>query len=179
MRYTWQLLQASIDIRNETIKKYLTEELQTFNADTIHRDIPTSSTVQNVEIWSIKQDGEKQFQVIFTAEQVITEGENKKDIQSSYEVVVYVDDSGNMIIIKNPTICSIPSESSYEPKVKESEGTVDAAMIGEVNEFLKTFFRLYPTATEKELSYYVKNNVLKSIGKNLFAFFFEILNLYN
>lgn len=53
MRYTWQLLQASIDIRNETIKKYLTEELQTFNADTIHRDIPTSSTVQNVEIWSI------------------------------------------------------------------------------------------------------------------------------
>ncbi|NFB55878.1 conjugal transfer protein [Clostridium botulinum] len=59
------------------------------------------------------------------------------------------------------------------------EGTVNAAMIGEVNEFLKTFFRLYPTATEKELSYYVKNNVLKPIGKNLFAFFFEILNLYN
>lgn len=146
--YTWQPSQASIDSRNEAIKKYLTEELQNLNGDTIRRDIPTSSTVQNVEIWSVKQDGEKQFQVVFTVEQAITEGENKKDIQSSYEVVVYVDDSGNMIIIKNPTICSIPSKSSYESKVKESEGTVDAATNEEVNEFLKTFFKLYPTATE-------------------------------
>ncbi|WP_434302899.1 conjugal transfer protein [Clostridium botulinum] len=135
------------------------------NDDTIRRDIPTSSTVQNVEIWSVKQDGEKQFQVIFTVEQAITEGENKKDIQSSYEVVVYVDNSGNMIIIKNPTICSISSKSSYEPKVKESEGTVDAATNEEINEFLKTFFKLYPAATEKELSYYVKNSILKPIGK--------------
>ncbi|EDT81499.1 conjugal transfer protein [Clostridium botulinum] len=54
------------------------------------------------------------------------------------------------------------------------EGTVNAAMIGEVNEFLKTFFRLYPTATEKELSYYVKNNVLKPIGKDYV--FVELLN---
>ncbi|MDF2506036.1 MAG: conjugal transfer protein [Clostridium sp.] len=38
--------------------------------------------------------------------------------------------------------------------------------IGEINEFLKTFFKLYPTATEKELSYYVKANALKSIGKD-------------
>lgn len=164
--YTWQPSQVSIDSRNEAIKKYLTNELQTLNVDTIRRDMPTSSAVQNVEIWSVKQDGEKQFQVIFTVDQLITEGESKKDIQSSYEVVVYVDDSGNMVIIKNPTICSIPSKSSYEPKAKESDGTVDAATTGEVNEFLKTFFKLYPTATEKELSYYVKDGTLKPIGKD-------------
>lgn len=148
--------------------------MQNLNGDTIRRDIPTSSNVQNVEIWSVKQDGEKQFQVVFTVEQAITEGENKKDIQSSYEVVVYLDDSGNMIIIKNPTICSIPSKSSYEPKVKESEGTVDAATNEEINEFLNTFFKLYPTATEKELSYYIKNSVLKPIGKDYV--FVELLN---
>ncbi|UZW13049.1 conjugal transfer protein [Clostridium pasteurianum] len=33
--YTWQPTQASIDSRNEAIKKYLTEELQTLNVDTI------------------------------------------------------------------------------------------------------------------------------------------------
>lgn len=172
--YTWQPSQASIDSRNEVIKKYLTDELQTLNVDTIRRDIPTSSAVQNVEIWSVKQDGEKQFQVTFTVEQLIIEGENKKSILSAYEVIVYVDGSGNMVITKNPTICSIPSKSNYEPKAKESNGTMDAAATGEINEFLKTFFKLYPTATEKELSYYVKNGILKPIGKDYV--FSELLN---
>ncbi|SHK42929.1 Conjugative transposon protein TcpC [Clostridium cavendishii DSM 21758] len=172
--YSWQPSQASIESRNEAIKKYLTEELQTLNVDTIRRDIPTSSTVQNVEIWAVKQDGEKQFQVTFTVDQFITDGENKKSISSSYEVIVYVDDSGNMVIIKNPTICNIPSKSSYEPKTKEDDGTVDALTTGEINEFLKTFFKLYPTATEKELSYYVKDSALKPIGLNYS--FAELLN---
>lgn len=172
--YSWQPSQASIEYRNEAIKKYLTEELQTLNVDTIRRDIPTNSTVQDVEIWSVKQDGEKQFKVIFTVDQTIAEGESKKDIQSSYEVLVYIDDIGNMVIIKNPTICSIPSKSSYQPKTKESDGMVDVTTTGEINEFLKTFFKLYPMATEKELSYYVKDGVLKPIGKDYV--FSELLN---
>lgn len=148
--------------------------MQALNADTIRRDIPTSSAVQNVEIWSVKQDGEKRFQVIFTVDQLITEGENKKNISSAYEVLVCVDDSGNMVIIKNPTICSIPAKSSYQSKPTEDNGTVDATTIGKINEFLKTFFKLYPTATEKELSYYVKANALKPIGKDYV--FAELLN---
>ncbi|WP_394903310.1 conjugal transfer protein [Clostridium butyricum] len=172
--YSWQPSQVSIEKRNEAIKKYLTEELQTLNVDTIRRDIPTNSTVQDVEIWFVKQAKEKQFQVIFTVDQLITEGENKKNVSSAYKVLVYVDDSENMVITKNPTICNIPSKSSYKPKNKESDGTVDAAMIGELDEFLKTFFKLYPTATEKELSYYVKGSVLKPISKDYV--FLELLN---
>ncbi|EHI99107.1 hypothetical protein CDLVIII_2464 [Clostridium sp. DL-VIII] len=172
--YTWEPLQASIENRNEAIKNYLTEELQTLNVDTVRRDIPVSSTVQDVQIWSIKQEDEKQFQVTFTVDQLITESENKKVVRSAYEVVVYADDSGSMVIIKNPTICSIPTKSDYEPKANENDGTVDSTTTGEINEFLKTFFKLYPTATEKELSYYVKNEVLKPIGKDYV--FSELLN---
>ena len=172
--YTWEPSQTSIESRNEVIKKYITEELQALNVDNIRRDIPTRSTVQDVEIWAVKQEEEKQFQVIFTVDQLITEGENKKNVSSAYEVVVYVDDSENMVIIKNPTICNIPTKSSYQPKAKESNGTVDASTTGEINEFLKTFFKLYPMATEKELSYYVKESVLKPIGKDYV--FAELLN---
>uniref|UniRef100_UPI0022DF052F conjugal transfer protein n=1 Tax=Eubacterium sp. AF05-24 TaxID=2996995 RepID=UPI0022DF052F len=32
--------------------------------------------------------------------------------------------------------------------------------------FLETFFKLYPTATEKELAYYVTGNVLEPIGRD-------------
>jgi hypothetical protein len=172
--YSWQPSQASIENRNEAIKKYLTEELQILNIDTVRRDISTSSTVQDLEIWSVKQDEEKQFQVIFTVDQLITEGETKKTIRSAYEVVVYVDGSGNMVITKNPTICSIPVKSAYEPKTKESDGAIDAATTNEINEFLTTFFKLYPTATAKELSYYVNDGVLKPIGKDYV--FSELIN---
>jgi hypothetical protein len=172
--YTWEPSQASIANRNEAIKNYITEELQALNVDTVRRDIPTSSAVQDVQIWSVKQEDEKQFQVIFTVEQLITEGENKRSINSAYEVLVYVENSENMVITKNPTICSVPTKSDYEPKAKESNGTVDATTTGEINGFLKTFFKLYPTATEKELSYYVKDEVLKPIGKDYV--FSELLN---
>lgn len=172
--YTWEPSQASITSRNEAIKKYITEELQSLNVDIIRRDIPDSSVVQDVQIWSVKQEDEKQFRVTFTVDQLIKEGENKKNVSSAYEVVVHVDDSGNMVITKNPTICSIPTKSNYEPKRKESNGTIDAATTGEINEFLKTFFKLYPTATEKELSYYVKDSTLKPIGKDYV--FGELLN---
>lgn len=106
------------------------------------------------------QDSENQFQVTFTVEQLITEGESRKTVCSAYEAVVYVDGSGNMVIIKNPTICSVPVKSGHEPKIKESDRTVDAATTNEINEFLTTFFKFYPTANTKELSYYVNDGVL-------------------
>lgn len=172
--YSWEQTAPSLDNRNEAIKHYLTAELQTLNMDTIRKDIPVSSSVREVQIWSVKQDGENQFEVTYTVDQFITEGENKKTVRSAYEVVVYVDGSGNMVITKNPTICSVSEKSGYEPKAIESDGTVDAAATNEINEFLTTFFKLYPTATAKELSYYVNDGVLKPIGKDYV--FSELIN---
>lgn len=172
--YSWEQTAASLDNRNEIIKHYLTAELQALNTDTIRKDIPVSAAVNEIQIWSVAQDGENQFNVTYTVDQLITEGENKKAIRSAYEMVVYVDGSGNMVITKNPTICSVPVKSGYEPKAKESDGTVDAATTNEINEFLTTFFKLYPTATAKELSYYVNDGVLKPIGKEYV--FSELIN---
>lgn len=78
--------------------------------------------------------------------------------------MVHVDDNGDMVITKNPTVSSLPGKSSFEPKIKESDGTVDVATTEEVTEFLEAFFKLYPTATEKELAYYVEGNVLTPVG---------------
>ena len=95
-----------------------------------------------------------------------TENGNSKTVQSVYEVLVYVDDAGNLVLTKNPTITSIPKKSGYKPKAVESDGTVDSVATGEISSFLTTFFTLYPTATEKELSYYVNDGILKAVGKN-------------
>ena len=99
-------------------------------------------------------------------------------MQSAYFVSVYVDSDENMVIIKNPTITSIPSKPSYQPKIIENDGTVDSVTAIEINEFLTTFFKLYPTATQKELSYYVTDGILKPVGKEYV--FQELVNpIYN
>lgn len=79
-----------------------------------------------------------------------------------------------MVITKNPTISSKPDKSNYQPKQVESDGTVDTAMTEEINEFLETFFTIYPTATEKELSYYVSNQALLPVNKDYV--FSELIN---
>ena len=172
--YSWSNTQESIDARTAAINNYLTKSLQDLNVDTVRQDIPTSSTVTDVKIWDIEQAGTDDFTVVYSVDQTVTEGETSIGYTSAYMVVVHVDGDGNMVITQNPTISSTPTKSSYEPKAKESDGTVDAATTEEVTEFLETFFKLYPTATKKELAYYVSGNVLEPV--NCDYMFSELVN---
>ena len=158
----------------ESLKGYLTDELQALNVDTVRKDIPVSSSVRGFQIWTVEPTGDNEFNVTYSVDQLITEGENTKTVHSAYIVSVYVDSTGNMVLIKNPTITSIPKKSDYKPKAIESEGTVDSITTNEINEFLTTFFKLYPTATASELSYYVNDGILKPIGKEYI--FQELVN---
>lgn len=172
--YSWSNTQESIDARTANISNYLTKELQDLNVDTVRQDIPTSSTATDVKVWDIEQRGTDDFTVTYSVDQTVTEEEQSIGYTSAYTVVVHVDGNGDMVITQNPTISHLPKKSGYEPKAKESDGTVDAATAEEVTEFLETFFKLYPTATEKELAYYVEENILEPVnGDYLYS---ELIN---
>lgn len=172
--YSWQQSQESIVNRNERLKEYFTEELQQLNAEMVRADIPTTSIARSVQIWSVEQAGDNDFEVTFSVGQQITENEQATNIVSTYNVVVHVDKAGNMVIIKNPTMDSQPKKSSYQPKQIESDGTVDTEQSEEIAGFLETFFKLYPSATEKELAYYVSNDALPVVQKDYV--FAELVN---
>src|SRR5699024_1753919 len=164
--YTWQNEKASIEQRTEKINNYLTEDLQALNNDTVRDDIPTSSSVSGVDIWSVSPESDNTYAVVYSVDQNITEDEDSQRIRSTYRILLHQDNVGNLVVIQSPTMWNIPNKSDYEPEQPESNGTVDSDTIQEVTEFLETFFTFYPTATEKELAYYVKNNALPPIGKN-------------
>ena|SRR5690625_666803 len=164
--YTWQNEKDSIEQRTEKINDYLTEELQALNVDTVRNDIPTSSSVGNINIWSVSQENEDTYAVVYSVEQKITEDKNSQWIRSTYRILLHQDDASNLVITQNPTLWSLPKKSDYQLKQPESNGTVDSDTVQEVTEFLETFFAFYPNATEKELAYYVKNNALPLIGKD-------------
>ena len=76
-----------------------------------------------------------------------------------------MDTKGNMIIVQNPTLAPMMETSDYEPNVVENDSQVDADTVSDATAFLETFFQLYPTATDKELAYYVDENVIEPVQR--------------
>lgn len=158
----------------EKINDYLTEDLQALNFDTVRDDIPTSSSVSNIDILSVASDNDDTYTVVYSVDQKITEDNDIQRIRSTYRILLHQDNAGNLVITRNPALWSIPNNSDYEPQQPESNGTVDSDTVQEVTEFLETFFAFYPTATDKELAYYVKEHALPSIDQ---AYIFsELIN---
>ena len=164
--YTWNNSKEAIEARTQAISGYLTKELQDLNVDTIRTDIPTSSTVTNVIVWSIEQSGTDTFSATYEVDQQIKEGEQTSNVKATYIVKVHVDADGDMVIVQNPTLAPAIEKSDYEPKTPEPDASVDADTVNDATAFLETFFKLYPTATEKELAYYVSGNVIEPIGRD-------------
>lgn len=168
--YSWEQSADSIEQRTEKLKYYLTDELQALNADTVRSDVPVSSKVEDVQVWSVEKSEENVYKVVFAASQKVINGEESSVITSVYEVSVYMDDTGDMVIIQSPTVTGKPAKSDYVPKAAEPDGTVSAEETTEITEFLTTFFTLYPAATEQELSYYVSGGALPVIGNDSYVF---------
>ena len=164
--YSWDTSKEAIEARTTEISKYLTKELQDLNADTIRTDIPTSVTVTNVLVWNVEQSGMDDFIATYEVDQQIKEGEKTSNVKATYTVKVHIDADGDMVIVQNPTLAPAIEKSDYEPKTPEADASVDADTVNDATAFLETFFKLYPTATEKELAYYVLGNVIEPIGRD-------------
>lgn len=169
--YSWSNNKDSVAQRTDALTGYLTEDLQRLTADTVKSDVAVSSSVQDVQIWSVEQSGgENDFAVVFTVAQTISDGKKKDTVSSVYKTAVHKDDNGDMVITQAPTITGKPAKSAYMPKAAEPDGTVSAAESEDITDFLTTFFTLYPTATEKELSYYVSGGSMPSVKCVDYAF---------
>lgn len=171
--FSWENNKEVIEKRMNTLEQYLTEEGLTLSQDMVRVDIPTSSEVQSVKVLGVEK-GAEDFTVSFLVDQKITEGKKAQSISSAYRVTIFEDEKGNHIVTSLPTMIAKPEKAEYEVKQVESDSEIDAKTTEEITEFLETFFKLYPTASEKELEYYVENNVIQPINTNLQ--FVEITN---
>lgn len=98
----------------------------------------------------------------------ISNGDGSKTVvttrESFYMVNVHMDENKSMVITTNPTACGVPGKSSYTVAERQSDGSVSAEDMAGIEDFLNTFFALYPKATEKELAYYAAPDVMDVIG---------------
>jgi len=164
--FSWKNNKEAIEKRMSNLEQYLTENGLALSQDMVRADIPTSSEVQSVKILDVEKLSEE-FVVSFLVEQKIMEGKKAQPISSAYLVKIFEDEDGNRIVTGLPTMIAKPDKAKYEDKQVEGDSEIDAKTMEEVTEFLETFFKLYPSASEKELEYYVENDAMGPINANL------------
>lgn len=164
--YSWENNKEAIEQRPERINRYLTSELQELNVDTIRTDIPTSSSVSDCKIWQIQSIDEQNFVVVYTVKQQIKEGEETKNVDSTYRITIHQDKNNNLVITSNPTVWAAPNPSEFQPDTLVNDNNIDEQTKLEILDFLETFFKLYPNATKNELDYYMMEDVLPIISQN-------------
>lgn len=155
---------------NETTDEAVAEsEADSTDSETISENKSSS----NLQEQNQSESPDSQANLENTGGKDTEQSDREKLINSTYSIEIYADGNKNMVITKNPTMSADFTKSAYEPKPKENIA-IDNDEQAEILEFLETFFTLYPKATYKELSYYVKGNVLKPIGKDYI--FSELIN---
>src|SRR5690625_723051 len=102
--YTWQNEKDSIEQRAEKINDYLTEDLQALNTDTVRADIPTSSSVSDIDIWSVSPEKDNTYAIVYSVDQKVTKNKNSERIRSTYRILLHQDNEGNLVITQNPTL---------------------------------------------------------------------------
>ena len=171
--FSWKNDKVVIEKRMSNLGQYLTEEGLALSQDMVRVDIPTSSEVNSVKILDVEKRS-KDFVVSFLVDQKITEGKKSEQISSAYRVKIFEDEKENHIVTSLPTMISKPGKAKYEVKQVESDSDIDAKTTQEITEFLETFFKLYPIASEKELEYYSENESMSQVSSDLR--FVEITN---
>ncbi|WP_460898788.1 conjugal transfer protein, partial [Staphylococcus aureus] len=64
--YSWEQSDKSIDNRMESLKGYLTDELQAPNVDTVRKDIQVSSSERGFQRWTVEQTGNNEYNVTYS-----------------------------------------------------------------------------------------------------------------
>jgi len=175
--FTWDNTIQSLDHRKSEMLLYMTEALANKSGDNVKPELHDYSTVSRVQIWSVEQSETNEYCVWFTVEQrlgVYPDGKENEvgytQLVSSYQMIVHKDHEGDMVIISNPTLHALPKKSQYEPEIRMSDNMIAADTARGVTEFLTTFFRLYPTISDREMEYYVHDNALQAIEMERFEF---------
>ena len=168
--YTWEPNQEQLDARMERLKNYLPENLQQMNQDMIRSDIPTKSTVNNVQIWEVEAINDSDYKVLYSVNQVIEEsiGEavENRTVDSAFLVTVRVNNQNQLTLVTNPVMASLPSKLEIKSDPLQDDSTITQETKEEIKTFLATFFTAYPSASEMELLYYVEDTTIRGINKN-------------
>ena len=143
--HAWSKKQEDLDGRMQNLGNYMTESLLQLNAGLLDHTTVTDATVQEVQVWDVKavEGKEIEYRVVYSVKQKITsylelasKDKKKKETEkteiyqtNTFDTKVYMDETGNLLIVSNPTICSNPKKSKDVPENIAADGSVNATVM--------------------------------------------------
>jgi len=159
-------------LRSETEASSLLQEFQIWNLDqiddytfemrySVHQLIRSSATVSVDEIVRERVHDYHSDEYVYVDHTVTREevSYSEESVLSFFQTTIHMDEDGNMVIIRSPTITHGVERSNFTPQIPTS-GISDIEIRAEALTFLEGFFALYPTATESTLASFVRDDAL-------------------
>ena len=85
--HAWENTDREISKREKALEKYLPETLQLMDHGMITTDCPTAVEVESVDIWSVKDLADTEYEVTYCVKQRISEGEQTTEQSNVYPVI--------------------------------------------------------------------------------------------
>lgn len=83
----------------------------------IRSDVPTTSNVKKVKIWSVDKIDTQNYHILFSVSQLIAKTKDgngtNKTMNSIFKTRVHLDNKNNLVITSNPTMSSFPTKSIF------------------------------------------------------------------
>ena len=162
--YSWSGNKDSVAQRTDALTGYLTEDLQRLTADTVRSDVAVSSSVQDVQILVYGAERRKRFcgRVHGSADDFGRQekGHCIQRLQKRWSTRTITE---KWSLHKHRRLPASLQNLHIRQKPQNPTERFSAAESENITDFLTTFFTLYPTATEKELSYYVSGDSMPPV----------------
>ncbi|TCP68295.1 conjugal transfer protein [Baia soyae] len=163
--FTWN--QGNETIRASRLKPYLHSTVDP-QAGIDMKNATYNSFPRSVGIWRI-EDGEGGMKKVYvTVDTVLTHAKNESDQRRAIRyLAVTIQKSGeSFLVVDKPYLMAPPVPAKIElPEMKSEPGeAVSDAERVQVENFLKTFWKVYTTGTANEIGYYEKEKNVISKG---------------
>lgn len=148
--------------RFEQLALYMQSDLVEMN-QSIYEQSEKNITVTGVQVWEAEaaDDEKENFDIVYSVTQAVDGGGKET---GCYGIQVHKE-SDAYVITKNPRITSYPVKAGYEKDYLKGSDDLTGKEQKAVEEFIDTFFAIYPKCTAKELIYYVKDDSVRPIEK--------------
>lgn len=168
--YSWEPKKEILEKRTSELKNYLSDDLLQLNQEMIRSDIPTASIVKEMKIWKVDQLNQNNYSVVYSIIQEIEESKGKtkekRQVESAFSVKVKTRGNDQLVIVSNPVMASLPKKLNMQYDPMQDDMNIEQETKKEIHAFLMTFFKVYPTARQTELQYYLACKDIKEIKKD-------------
>lgn len=165
--FSWTNTDEEKKKRVERLKPYLAKGLDE-QAGLSFEGMKWNSLLGKSQVWAVEETGKDTALITLRVIHNLTQAGNAKKQAGSYEkyfVVPVKTDGESFVVYKIPYFTASPGQPEITAETDvEEQGQVNNSELKEnITSYLNTFFKVYTTGTQEELSYYVKDDSIKTM----------------